>query len=164
MNRVPELCWPRGGCIGRKDVDVDDFFTKRIDSLSGLGPRVALLTKDCRATPRYDFTIDALVWPDEFPDHLDGLELDALRFVVYFRTHLIIGRTPPDDLRPVWDEARRQIPAWIGFSGERCQPSDSLRNFFDTAQRKANRTFELNLPAWEKAIGEGVEREDPLAT
>ena len=94
-----------------------------------------LLCPECRArygALRFDPTASyslcgiplcSLVWPDEHPGGAavyddDGTHQPCRASVLRLagaRTHLWRTGSVPEDLRPLWDEARRLLPAWPGF-------------------------------------------------
>jgi hypothetical protein len=71
--------------------------------------------------PSYHQFADALFWLDELPPwwHLSDLE-NALRFLWYFRTGLMLGESR--EWGDLWELGRRLFPRWVGFHPSRCQP------------------------------------------
>ena len=116
-------------------------------ALSGIAALMRNLVRSPRATFSYDMLSDALIWSDEFPKpgvlaQVPGW--DVIRFVLHFRTTLILGE-PYEEYREYWDEALRLFPEWPGFAPER--RSSELRADF------------REKSAWARAELDELERE-----
>lgn len=90
-------------------------------ALSGIAPLMRELVRDPEAKCGYELLSDALVWSDEWPKfavlrQVPGWEV--VRFVLHFRTTLILG-DPDEEYREYWDAALRLFPDWPGFLPER---------------------------------------------
>src|SRR5438105_12064692 len=99
---------------------IDDLFR----DLSVIAPAMENLEKKPEARVLYDELSGSLFWTDERPKGalVNG---DCLRFVLHYRTGLLIGR-PRDTWQHFWLEAKRCFPNWIGFSPERVGYSEKL--------------------------------------
>jgi hypothetical protein len=84
---------------------------------------------------RYELLSGSLVWSDEFPKGTT-VNTDCLRFVLRYRTSLILGESDkPYEI--FWDEARRHFPEWIGFAPDRTSQSSELAAFYVREKERA---------------------------
>jgi hypothetical protein len=81
---------------------------------------------DRNAVIKFHLLADAIYWTDEIPPDLDSFSGNCLRFVLRFRTSLIVEQ-PDERCRRYWETALSQFSNWIGFRDERCRPSEALK-------------------------------------
>jgi hypothetical protein len=96
--------------------------------------------KSDKATVDHSQLADGLYWSDEFPVLEDELSDDLIRFLIHYRTSLILGR-PAKKLEVYWNEARRLFPQWIGFDPARCTPNPELQRLHKELREKALAEF-----------------------
>jgi hypothetical protein len=104
--------------------------------LKTLGTAMRQAVKSDRATLSYSVLADALYWSDETPQVDDALADDLLRFLLRYRTTLILGR-PDKALEGYWNEALRQFPQWIGFEPYRRTPNPELERAYKRLKDEA---------------------------
>ena len=85
----------------------------------------ALSTPSSSDNVFYDIMSDGLAWRDETDDTTPVRVVWALRFIIAYRTSLMLDR-PRTDLADVWNHACSQFPDWVGFRPERRQPTPQL--------------------------------------
>jgi len=90
-----------------------------------------------QTAPSYHMLADAIYWPDEIPTDLDDFSENCLRFILRYRTTLILEK-PEEKWGKYWDEANRQFPQWIGFSESRTTPTESLKDVYRTLSNAAD--------------------------
>jgi hypothetical protein len=88
----------------------------------------------------YSLLADGLYWSDEFPEFEDSLSDDVIRFLIRYRTTLILGQ-PKKKLERLWTEAGRQFPEWIGFDAARRTPNAKLQALYHTLSQQAMEEF-----------------------
>ena len=86
------------------------------------------------AIARYELLSGSLVWSDEIPTHTVQ-NSDCLRYILNYRTGLIIGE-PDGTFAPIWQEALRQFPNWIGFLPERIVYNSELAEFYHSERSR----------------------------
>ena len=74
---------------------------------------------------RYHVLADALYWSDELPKGLEKDCENALRFVLRYRSSVIVGR-PEVEYEAIWLAARKLFPKWIGFLEKRSTANQRL--------------------------------------
>ena len=105
-----------------------------VEALSALAPSLARLEKSESAKVRYELLSGSLIWSDELPSD-SGPDKDCLRYVLKYRTGLIIGE-PESAFATVWQEAVRLFPTWIGFLPERTTYSHELADFYHSERSR----------------------------
>jgi hypothetical protein len=103
--------------------------------LSEIASSAERLEKRADARVFYELLSGSLVWSDELP-MTAPVRLDCLRFVLKYRTGLLIGEPQPS-CEDFWEEARRRFPNWIGFSPERTTYNASLARFYAEERERA---------------------------
>lgn len=88
------------------------------------------------ARPRYHLLADALFWTDEIPEGISEVGEDALRFILRYRTSLLMSN-PQSEFELLWRTARNAFPEWAGFSLDRCIQSEHLKAVFLRLQAKS---------------------------
>jgi hypothetical protein len=86
--------------------------------------------------PSYHVLADALFWEDEIPVGLEVFSGDCLRFVLRYRTSLMLD-APESKWQEYWSEAKRCFPNWVGFSPERCRPDNHLGTAYQEMSAEA---------------------------
>jgi hypothetical protein len=104
--------------------------------LQALAAAMRRMTKSAGATVSYSVLADALYWSDELPRIDDVVADDLIRFLLRYRTTLILGRPDPA-LEVFWKEGLRQFPRWIGFEPCRQTPSPELERRYKELKDKA---------------------------
>ena len=87
---------------------------------------------------QYHLLAVALFWTDEMPEGISETGEDALRFVLRYRTSLMLGN-PQSEFESLWTAARRTFPHWVGFSTDRCEPSEQLKSRYLRLRRRSMR-------------------------
>lgn len=100
--------------------------------LKTMAPSMRRAKKSAKAALSYSVLADALYWSDEIPQFDDTVADDLVRFLLRYRTTLVLGH-PQKALEPYWNEALRQFPEWIGF--------DSCRRASSPELQKAHKQF-----------------------
>lgn len=80
---------------------------------------------------------DAIYWTDEIPDTLDTFSENCIRFVLRYRTTLLIGQ-PDERWKTHWEKAKHAFGAWIGFNAERCRRSEEISRIYFNLRDKAS--------------------------
>jgi hypothetical protein len=89
----------------------------------------------------YEIMSGALVWSDETNKETPVEVIWALRFVVAYRTSLMLNN-PREELKPMWDLGLSLFPKWVGFHPERRQSTPKLLQIYrrgDVSVRKCLR-------------------------
>lgn len=92
----------------------------------------------------YEIMSGALIWSDETNRNLPAEVIWSLRFVVAYRTSLMLNE-PREELKPMCDLGLLLFPKWVGFRPERREPSPELLQIFrrgDVSLRKCLRDVE----------------------
>lgn len=92
------------------------------------------MAKRTDAAVFYDLLSGSIIWSDELPKTAP-VSLDCLRFVLKYRTGLLVGEPQPS-LELFWQEASRRFPNWIGFSSERTKYSEELVRYYVQERRR----------------------------
>lgn len=92
-----------------------------ITNLKTIAPLLQSMSKDPHARVFYDITADALIWTDEFPLIADSDAISCLRYVLRYRTSVILGQ-PEVRYERYWSEVAAMCPNWPGFILERKSP------------------------------------------
>lgn len=106
--------------------------------LSRIAPLMESLKRKDNARVSYDILSGSLIWSDELPKSAH-VSLDCLRFVLKYRTGIIVDNPQPS-FEQFWQEAVRQFPNWIGFSTERSTPNEALINYYHERRRSETET------------------------
>lgn len=88
------------------------------------------------AVIKYHLLADAIYWTDEIPEKLDSFSENCLRFVLRYRTTLLIGE-PDEKWKMHWEVAKREFGGWIGFSSTRCCFSEEIKSVYFGLRTKA---------------------------
>jgi hypothetical protein len=96
--------------------------------LSRIAASMEALKKEDDARAFYDLLSGSLVWSDELPKN-GAVSLDCLRFVLKYRTGLIVGEPQPS-FELFWQESIRRFPNWIGFSVDRTTQNEALTAYY----------------------------------
>jgi hypothetical protein len=110
-----------------------DHIEALFHDLSRIATSMEHLTKKPDAKVFYDTLSGSIVWTDELPKST-AISLDCLRFVLKYRTGLLVGEPEPS-FQLFWQEAQLRFPNWIGFSLERTSYDDELKKYY-TKERK----------------------------
>lgn len=105
-----------------------------MQSLALLAPTMSRLPKSESAQVRYELLSGSLIWSDEIPTDC-FVDKDCLRFVLKYRTGLLIGETDPSCVS-YWQEALRLFPDWIGFLPERRTFDQKLADFYHNERQR----------------------------
>jgi hypothetical protein len=89
-----------------------------INKLNELASSMQAMRKTPDARIFYDLMSDALLWTDEFPLLVDADAVSCFRYVLRYRTSIIIGQ-PEIKYERYWIEAYQLAPEWPGFLAER---------------------------------------------
>lgn len=109
-----------------------------IAELDIIAPYLASCRYDPNASLRYSLLADALYWTDEVP--AANLPCDtAFRYLLFFRTLLIIERPSNEVLHELWEAAKSRFAEWPGFSGARVTPSLDLQHFYLEVSERAEK-------------------------
>ena len=73
----------------------------------------------------YENMSGALIWEDEVSRAWPSSFIGALRFVVAYRTSLMLGN-PRLELEPAWRLALKTFPNWVGFRPDRREQNPTL--------------------------------------
>ena len=124
-------------------------------ALRNIAPLMRVLVCSPQAALSYEMLSGALVWSDELPE-FRVLRLvhrwDVIRFVLRFRTTLILG-DPNEELREYWDEARQHFSEWPGFDLRR--RSADLREAVRELESRANAEIdEIDREMDQEAVNE----------
>jgi hypothetical protein len=114
-----------------------DEVERMFHDLSRIAPFMEALEKSADAGMFYDLFSGSIVWTDELPKSAP-VSLDCLRFILRYRTALLVGEPEPS-LELFWQEARRRFPNWIGFSVERIAPSSEIAAYYNNERGRAIR-------------------------
>src|SRR6516165_9482015 len=77
----------------------------------------------------YEILSGALIWSDETNRNLPVEVIWALRFIVAYRTSLMLNK-PREEFKPMWDLGLSLFPKWVGFRPERRQPTPKLLQIY----------------------------------
>lgn len=113
-----------------------DETTQYLGRLRTMAARMGRVAKSAEATVCYSVLADALYWSDEIPEFEDALADDLLRFLLRYRTTLLLGGPNPA-LEVYWNEAVRQFPQWVGFEPSRQTPTPALKKAYKQLKDKA---------------------------
>lgn len=102
--------------------------------LARVAASMEALEKQDDAKVFYEVLSGSLVWSDELPN-TTGVSLDCLRFVLKYRTGLVVGEPQPH-FELFWQEAVRQFPKWIGFSAERTIYNGALAAYYRRERKR----------------------------
>jgi hypothetical protein len=111
---------------------------EHLNAISSPGPRPKV---------SYEIMSGALIWSDETNSKTPGTVMEALRYVVAYRTSLMLGK-PREVLKPIWEHALTLFPNWVGFRPERRQPTPELLRIYrrgDVSLRKCLRKIEREM-------------------
>jgi len=111
--------------------EIDQMF----HDLSEIASSMERLEKRADARLFFDVLSGSIMWSDELPKAAP-VSQDCLRFVLRFRTGLLVGEPEPRGER-FWQEARRRFPNWIGFSPERTTYNPSVARFYAEESERA---------------------------
>jgi len=102
-----------------------------------------LNTLPFRASARhfYEVMSGAIMWDDEKAD-IPFSEIGWFRVALAYRSSLILG-APRKEFEAVWFALQKAAPAWPGFRGERCAPSEELVRFLAESKKKSSRRLDL---------------------
>jgi hypothetical protein len=103
--------------------------------LNIVAPILQSMARDPSAGFFYDLISGALVWRDEFPLVGDSDAIALVRYLLRFRTSVIIGQ-PDVQLEPYWQEAAKLCPDWPGFAADRI--SSALAPVYHALAHKGN--------------------------
>lgn len=106
--------------------------------LESVAPMLNARRRSRCARPRYHLLADALFWTDEIPEGISEAGEDALRFILRYRTSLMLSN-PQSEFEALWNAARIAFPEWAGFSSERCGRSEHLKSVFLRLQKESTR-------------------------
>ena len=95
-----------------------------------MAPLMESMRRARRPQIRYHLLADAIYWSDEMPGSLESLSESCLRFILRYRTTLILG-TPDEKWKPCWQEAKQSFPNWIGFLPGRTSRSTKLGQVYE---------------------------------
>jgi hypothetical protein len=107
-----------------------------LTQLASIAGDMRRMRRSNSATVAYSLLADALYWSDEIPILPDDKSDDVLRFLLRYRTTLILGK-PNDALEPYWAEALRQFPTWVGFEESRRTPGPKLQAVYHARKEQA---------------------------
>lgn len=85
--------------------------------------RNSLPEKSCLSNPKMEYhaLANAVLWTDEGLTECHPNLENAFRFVLYYRTNLITGKTNTGNSdKRYFELAKRYFPKWIGFESSRC--------------------------------------------
>ncbi len=116
---------------------MDERTAQYLEHLKMMAPRMKRMVKPKnKAKIGYSIWAGGLYWSDEFPDFEDDLSDDLIRFLIRYRTSLILGR-PQKNREIFWNEAQRLFPEWIGFDPARRAPNSELQRMYQEFSEKA---------------------------
>jgi hypothetical protein len=98
------------------------------NDLSRIAPLMEAVERKDDSKVFYDALSGSLIWSDELPKSA-AVSLDCLRFVLRYRTGLIVGEPQPS-FELFWRESIRRFPNWIGFSVERTARNEVLADYY----------------------------------
>jgi hypothetical protein len=113
-----------------------DETTRYLKRLKTMAPGMRRMVKSDEATALYSVVADALYWSDEIMKVEDTVADDLMRFLLRYRTTLILGQ-PNHALEVYWNEALRQFPQWIGFDPSRRTPNSELQRVYKRLKDQA---------------------------
>jgi hypothetical protein len=105
-----------------------DVIEQLYNDLSKIAASMEGLERRADAHKFYDILSGAIIWSDELPKSAP-VSLDCLRFVLNYRTGLLIGQPEPMN-KLFWEEAMRRFPKWIGFMPERVTYNPDLISYY----------------------------------
>ena len=79
---------------------------------------------DPNARPFFENMSGGIIWSDETLSNTSAVVICALRQLFYYRTHLILTNSEPDNA--VWDHCVKLFPNWVGFRLDRRKPSPEV--------------------------------------
>jgi len=97
----------------------------------------------------YEVMSGGLVWSDETNAETPTEVIWALRFLVAYRTGLMLNQPKPK-FQVYWDHGLSMFPRWIGFRPNRWTPTNKLLNIYrrgDVSTRKCLRDLEREMDA-----------------
>jgi hypothetical protein len=112
-----------------------DEIERLFHDLSLIAPSMESLEKRENAHMFYDVLSGSIVWSDELPG-ASPVSSDCLRFVLKYRTGLLVGEPEPS-FEPFWQEAHRRFPHWIGFSPDRTTYDQKFSIYYNREKRRA---------------------------
>ncbi|MEL6796317.1 MAG: hypothetical protein AAFO89_05780 [Planctomycetota bacterium] len=87
-----------------------------------------------------------IAWKDEYPPPCTkgtGAVSHAIKALWGYRSAIIRGdHELVKSLQPVWDEAKRLMPRWIGFSPERCAQKPEYIRALQESDREVDELFD----------------------
>ena len=116
-----------------------DEIEKLFRDLAVIAAAMCAMEKEDDAKVFYDVMSGSLIWTDELPKKAPA-SLDCLRFVLRYRTGLIVG-DPEPSFELFWREATELFPNWIGFSSERCTSNEELAGFYRRERLRVRTQF-----------------------
>jgi hypothetical protein len=108
----------------------------------------------------YEIMSGALIWSDETNSKTPVEVIWALRFVVAYRTSLMLNK-PREELKPMWDHALSLFPKWVGFRPERRRATPKLLQVYrsgDVGLRKCLRDMEREMDKGNAESGTAPDR------
>jgi hypothetical protein len=111
-----------------------DHIESLYHDLSRIAASMEALKKKDDAKVFYDLLSGSLFWSDELPK-TSPVSSDCLRFVLKYRTGLIVGKPEPS-FELFWQEAIRRFPNWIGFSVDRTTPNEALTAYYRKERKR----------------------------
>jgi len=100
-----------------------------------MAPAMLALEQRSDARMCYHIMADGIYWDDEIPSGLDEFSGDCLRFVIRYRTSMIMEK-PDEQWQEYWNDAMISFPGWIGFDAARCSPEKRLQQAYKTLRKK----------------------------
>jgi hypothetical protein len=103
-----------------------------------------------------------LIWTDETNKNTPIEVIWALRYLVAFRTSLMLGK-PREELRSFWEYGLSLFPKWVGFRSERRQPAPDLMKEYrrgSISLRKCLRDMDREMKTDEEQSGESIAGQD----
>jgi len=98
-------------------------------ALAGIGGKMEGLSKRENAEFGYHGLADAVYWDDEIPNDLSEDADNGLRFILRYRTTVLLGE-PDAQWARFWEKGKASFPDWIGFSPDRIAPNDAISEFY----------------------------------
>jgi hypothetical protein len=95
----------------------------------------------------YEIMSGALIWSDETNKETPLAVIYALRFIVAYRTSLMLNK-PREELKPMWELELSLFPKWVGFRPERRQATPTLLHIYrrgEVSLRKCLRDMEREM-------------------